>query len=490
MAHCSITFTESEIIIDGSSNADDATVESGFVIVGGTHPGDGTKVPFTKVSLRCGRISKSSTGHDSYTQVTFQGYEGDDAFTNDTWIPSVAYGGEGKDTLRGGKSTDLLYGMADRDTLDGRDGADGVFGLGGNDLMYGGSGNDNLFGLDGSDVIFGGPGDDRIFGGTEKDLLLGEEGHDFLYGGPGDDTLRGHEGNDELRGGAGADFLRGDSGLDVLRGGTQNDTLYGGGGFDQLFGDDGNDGLYGGLGFDTLQGGAGADRILVDPYNADFSSDLASSDARVEFMNGGMLTTDEGVTFAAGEWTEAEIERVDFALEVVHETAGDTHLLKRPDESPLVMIRRGAPNTNTVILAWNNGESLSLPQGVFDGQNVIFFSQVIFHEIGHFWGSTSSFRAISGWLPFGLNLAVPPGYVRAVGVDEDGNPVNMEWIYKDTATFAEPYAMTHPDEDFAVSFAALLVAAAGWTYVDGAGVPLPGAAVIPDKIAWLYNNIF
>jgi Ca2+-binding RTX toxin-like protein len=83
--------------------------------------------------------------------ILFNGGAGDDSFTNNTAIRSIAHGGAGNDHLTGGRGKDLLEGDAGNDVLDGRSG---------DDVLDGGAGNDHLNGDDGHDVLRGGPGRD------------------------------------------------------------------------------------------------------------------------------------------------------------------------------------------------------------------------------------------------------------------------------------------------------------------------------------------
>src|SRR5262245_44136010 len=65
--------------------------------------------------------------------IAFQGADGNDAFTNDTFLPSTAAGQGGSDVLVGGWSDDLLTGGDGSDTLEGRGGDDILRGQGGSD---------------------------------------------------------------------------------------------------------------------------------------------------------------------------------------------------------------------------------------------------------------------------------------------------------------------------------------------------------------------
>jgi Ca2+-binding RTX toxin-like protein len=134
------------------------------------------------------------------TLVSFNGYAGNDVFSNQTAIPSNARGGFGNDILRGGTGSDTLLGGAGDDELRGGSGnidggseSDHLFGGTGNDHLIGRLGNDNLFGDAGNDILEGNEGNDTLWGGDGRDLLLGGRGSDVLHGGNGDDVLVGDE---------------------------------------------------------------------------------------------------------------------------------------------------------------------------------------------------------------------------------------------------------------------------------------------------------
>jgi Ca2+-binding RTX toxin-like protein len=80
----------------------------------------------------------------------------------------------------------------------------------GNDTMIGGKGDDVLNGGNGNDVLDGGDGDDSLFGGANDDVLTG---------GPGLDSMKGDDGNDTINAADGLSDL-------LVDGGAGNDTIH------------------------------------------------------------------------------------------------------------------------------------------------------------------------------------------------------------------------------------------------------------------------
>jgi hypothetical protein len=96
-------------------------------------------------------------------------------------------GGEGPDTLIGGRAGDYLRGGAGSDSLAGGRGDDLLQGGGGatsDDVMRGGPGNDDLLSGGGADLFSGGPGDDYIYTRVRAGAAL------LIDGGPGRDTCK------------------------------------------------------------------------------------------------------------------------------------------------------------------------------------------------------------------------------------------------------------------------------------------------------------
>ena len=195
-------------------------------------------------------------------RIRFLGRRGDDQFTNNTLLPTVAYGNQGNDKLVGGSGADRMYGGPDNDCLIGNGGDDELHGDHGNDLLAGGDGNDAAYGWFGDDTLLGDAGNDYLSGYEGNDVLRGGSGNDALHGHEGNDRLFGEDGDDELLGWTGNDLLVGGDGNDYLSGWGGNDLLIGGKGDDRLRGHAGRDFLIGGKDPDQLDGGSGQDIVV------------------------------------------------------------------------------------------------------------------------------------------------------------------------------------------------------------------------------------
>jgi Ca2+-binding RTX toxin-like protein len=110
----------------------------------------------------------NADGTPHVTYINFLGHEGNDSFTNNTWINCSAGGGPGNDTLTGGSGDDHLFGND------------------GNDVINGGAGNDWLVG-DSYDIV------DNVFYGTGNDTINVENTvpgtTPWVNAGAGDDTI-------------------------------------------------------------------------------------------------------------------------------------------------------------------------------------------------------------------------------------------------------------------------------------------------------------
>lgn len=235
---------------------------------------------------------------DNISRVRFDGRAGNDILrtSSDFDIAIEAFGGEGDDSLQGGKANDLLHNEDGNDTLRGGTGDDYLWGdeddpaQAGNDVLDGGAGEDHLYGFRGRDTLKGGADRDYLYGGdcvepgivknsqdnykivgylpneigvirNEKGEFLGVLPDDYIDGGSGEDKLHGGSGHDTVVGGADNDQLCGDDGTDRLEGGAGQDQLEGGAGDDVLEGGDNIDHWFGQAGDDALDGGDGADSL-------------------------------------------------------------------------------------------------------------------------------------------------------------------------------------------------------------------------------------
>ncbi len=403
--------------------------------------------------------------------VLINGGEGNDTIVGGSGADAIG-GGNGSDIINGGLGADNISGGAGIDTVDYStrnvpvrvvlEGVafDGQAGEGDNvandiEVILGGSSNDYLsvgntlggyqkiVGNGGNDEIHGAYGHEILIGGPGDDVITGNRGDDYIIGEDGNDTIHGSEGTDMLSGGWGDDFIKGDAGNDTIYGDQGNDRLYGGEGGDSIYAGDGNDGLFGGgLTYaDWLNGGAGFDRFLTQ--NGDVVHDLASTDARVNFQNGQQRTVSingqpGSYTYAAGNWSDADVETVDIALNVLHQATGNTRLLKRPNRSELTFTRQGNQISSTGGTfnadAWNNNGNIYVVNPLLN---------VLLHEVGHNWDSRdpSGWQALSGWTR--QDMSTNPSYQAGTGGG---------WWHLRTAMFANAYARTNPFEDFAMSF--------------------------------------
>jgi Ca2+-binding RTX toxin-like protein len=320
----------------------------------------------------------ASSGND-----TIFGGEGDD----------YLHGHTGFDEIYGGNGDDFIVGHAADDWISAGGGDDRVYGGGQNDTIFGEGGNDYLFGTAGENWISGGDGNDRVYGGLGNDYLMGNDGDDRIRAYDGDDTLLGHAGADVLFGSEGNDTLYGGDDDDYLCGDGGDDNLYGGSGSDQLFGEDGNDGLFGGgAEADYLSGGAGSDRFLTQ--TGDSIQDQDASDAQLMFVNGTSPYTD-----LPRDWTDADVEKTDKSLILLHRQAGSALILKDTYTNiPVKLYVADSFNlgANVAGFNWFNGSERQIHvRGNLSNES---FGATIVHEFGHNWDSTG--EGHQGWTAF------------------------------------------------------------------------------------------
>ncbi len=364
------------------------------------------------------------------------------------------YGGSGNDRLYGQSGSDQLYGEGGNDSLigssgsdllDGGDGDDYVSGHTGQDSIYGQAGNDRLYGSGADDLIYGGSGNDKIYGGGQNDRLYGEAGRDTLlgtrgdnelyggddadrlYGGLNNDSLFGEAGDDLLRGLGGNDTLYGGDGVDRLYGGDNDDHLYGGGGADSLYGEAGQDGLFGGdtAQGDSLNGGGDSDRFLTQ--TGDTIADYGSTDAEVQFVDG-----TSSYTQVPAVWTDAEIERADYALARLQVTAG-TALILRDSYQPAKPVKMYIAESFTMgggVIGFNWYNGIERQIHIRTGLNDESFAATVVHEYGHNWDSSS--EGNTNWSLFDgyhNQSSVSADYSRSYGQTNAKEDWTTNWEY-------------------------------------------------------------
>jgi hypothetical protein len=321
-------------------------------------------------------------------------------------------------------------------------------------------------------------------------------------------------------------------------GGQGNDTLYGGGGNDKLEGGEGNDILYGGPGNDSLYGGAGPDLFLVRA-GTNPVKDLETKDAEVTFRSGKTDTgnpnggtkdwTDaeiESVGNALGILLHATnnttlLKRSDGA-KLTFERTGKTpennsggnlngliDLTNRTfDENKVVRVvlheighnwdLPGGPSVTAfqALSGWKEatpGTRLTLvrPEGSNNVSEVIVHGPgdarrtFIANGRGGFNAQGDSTVAVDNRT---LDLLPTRDFRLTESIVVDGVTMTQltyfkpngefaeSWQYKPNAAFGSIYARTHPDEDFAESFAAYFL-----RDVAGNWIPTPeeGSVAVP-----------
>lgn len=100
------------------------------------------------------------------------------------WITAAIFGGDGDDTLLGGRGTETLNGGGGGDLIKGLAGNDVINGGGGANFLYGGNGDDHInIANGGGDFVKGGGGNDVFFAGaafSSGDTIDGQAGSDTL----------------------------------------------------------------------------------------------------------------------------------------------------------------------------------------------------------------------------------------------------------------------------------------------------------------------
>jgi len=453
-----------------------------------------------------GTTTDIAVGRVTGGNVVFNGNASNDRFENRTWLGALATGGSGSDTLIGGPGDDYMLGGLGEDYIVGNGGSDQLFANSDIDFtsdtsynyVSGGDGLDYLHGSRGPDFIDGGRGEDYLFGYGGNDQLYAAYGfgsdpsYNYVNAGDGNDAVYGGEGPEYVDAGDGNDTVYTYGGDDRVWGYAGNDTLYGGGGVDTLDGGAGNDGLFGGTGDgrDTLVGGSGADRFLIpagqNGVQEDVITDRVSEDARIVFrdsaaVSGLTFTGQTGTfSFAAGAWTDFDIERTDVALANLHSHTGNTRLLKTAGRGEVSLLAVGVQTDANTFRSggWNSGNQIAIVD--LRNETTGKLQRTVYHEFGHNWDEAgenrhvADFRAVSGWIE---REATPTGFTASTGTGD-----NWQYLTTTAGTFARNYGRTNPKEDMATTWESYFVN----LYHNGAtGLSLAGLTKNADKWATL-----
>jgi Ca2+-binding RTX toxin-like protein len=270
------------LTLNGSSGADVASVTvdtKGTGTINDDQIVASITIAGKTTTMAVNRIANLNTMAAAVTDIVFNGYAGNDTFTNKTAINCEAHGGDGDDTLIGGYAFNYLYGDNGNDTLKGGDAGNSIDGGIGSDNITGGALNDIIFGRDGDDVIDAGNGNNTVDGGA---------GNDVITCGTGSDSIVGGDGGDIINAGAGNDLVYGGNGIDLISGGDGNDTLYGEAGDDTIDGGKGADVIRGGAGNDTLYGQKGNFWGRTAKQNYDGEGDMVYGDDGDDILNVGI----------------------------------------------------------------------------------------------------------------------------------------------------------------------------------------------------------
>ena len=120
---------------------------------------------------------------------TIDGWDGNDTIVS----------GPGGDFVSGGRGDDSITTSVGFDTIHTSDGNDTVHAGAGHDLVIGSRApNGSHDQYEGSKLVFGGDGDDSLMGGRGASTVFGDGGNDTLTGGPQSDSLDGGAGDDEI----------------------------------------------------------------------------------------------------------------------------------------------------------------------------------------------------------------------------------------------------------------------------------------------------
>lgn len=234
------------------------------------------------------KLTSGGDGTSSFSQQLYGG-DGNDTLEASNAGNHILEGGNGSDSLKGGKSKDWLYGD------------NGDYFSQGSDNVSGGGGADIYFEADNgiADTVNGGGGVDTFdanWDAATADIVWQNDA--TLTQTVFNNSVKGFEvlsvstgsGNDVITNTLynAADYISTGDGNDSINAGAGNDTLVAGGGNDTVMGGAGDDVLYSGSGTNVLNGGAGSDKLNgeVGGVNAFVFDTLVGSDTVTNFAAG------------------------------------------------------------------------------------------------------------------------------------------------------------------------------------------------------------
>ncbi len=290
----------------------------------------------------------------------------------------------------------------------------------------------------------------EIFGGAGHDKIDGGVGDDYLDGGDGNDIINGHNGRDAIVGGAGNDIVRGGTGADrfLLMENARGE-------YDDAVMD--------------LRSWEDDVRVRFDNY--DGFPGIPGNNGVTNFLNNSLSALYRQIDILLGSaatWSSEEVYMVDQAFSTMVARTGNNALLRHPNGSEMTFVQvSNAASYAGMNLPWDS--VILLDQTNFS--NASRLKQTVFHEIGHNFDSSfenpfiNKFYTLSGWTSDPRFVAFqefisrnPELYALAESpINSFGVYYGAPWWHIRETEFARDYGKSHPIEDWATSFAAVLM---------------------------------
>jgi hypothetical protein len=195
--------------------------------------------------------------------------------------------------------------------------------------------------------------------------------------------------------------------------------------------------------------------------------DKRGEDAEVHFDSGQSVTRDADyidqfgrtvngpVTWSWSQWSDGSIQVVDSALATLHEATVNTRLLKRADGGELTIYLVGNANQISYLGGWNSSGRITVTAFGMMSDPLAFDPydrprELIFHEIGHNWDEAHENRLIPQFRNLSLWTKSNPNHPQFTSTTKYGE---TWWYRNEPRDFVSSYAMSHPVEDFADTFA-------------------------------------